>query len=56
MIVENDWLECLPHVPFQIVGKHAQQDVGPHTICETMMDRPDFEVDRLEAAERPFGI
>ena len=30
VIVEQDGLERLAHVPFEIVGEHAQQHVGAH--------------------------
>jgi hypothetical protein len=53
VIVEQDGLERLAHVPFEIVGEHAQQHMGAHTASATMMDRPDLEIDGLEAAERP---
>ena len=44
-------LSALAHVPFEIVGEHAQQHVGAHAVGAAMMDGPDFEIDGLEAAE-----
>ena len=52
VIVEKDGLEDLPHVPFDIVRERAQQHVSTNALGAAMMDRPDFEIDRLETSER----
>src|SRR5215471_4423433 len=52
MIIEQDGLEDLPHVPFDIVREHAQQHVSANALSAAMMDRPHFEIDRLETSER----
>ena len=51
MVVEQNGCERVAHVPFEIVGEHAQEDMGAHAIRAPVEDRPDFEFDRLEAAE-----
>ena len=56
VIVEQDRGERLAHVPFQIVGQHAQHDMGAHPMAATMMDRPNLEIDGLEAAEGPLDL
>jgi hypothetical protein len=43
--------ERAAHVPFEMVGEHAQQHVSTHALWAAVMDRPDLEVDGLEAAE-----
>ena len=40
--------EALAHVPFDVVGEHAQTDVGAHARSGPMEDRPHLEVDSLE--------
>jgi len=41
-------------VPLYIIGKHAQEHVGADAVGEPVMDRPDLEIDGLDAAEGPF--
>ena len=43
------------HVPFEIVGEHAQH-VSAYAVGATMMDRPYFEIDGLEAAEGALDV
>jgi hypothetical protein len=38
-------------VPFDIVGEHAQEDVGANAVGETMVDGPDAHVDGFEGEE-----
>jgi hypothetical protein len=44
----------LAHVPLNIVGEHAQEDVRPHALLQTMMDGTDVQIDcaRLNSATR----
>jgi hypothetical protein len=42
--------QALAHVAFQVVGEHADKHVGPHAISQPVIDRPDLEIDRLDAA------
>ena len=39
------------HVPLDVVGEHAQKDVGSHSVGQAMVDGPHLEVDALVAAE-----
>src|SRR5437660_9255168 len=41
----------LTHVPFQVIGQHAEKDMRTHPIGQPVMHRPDLEIDRLDAAE-----
>ena len=34
--------QALAHVPFEVVGEHAQEDVGAHALFEPVVDRPDL--------------
>jgi hypothetical protein len=51
VIVEEDRLEGLAHVPFEMVSEHAQEDVSAHAVAVAVVDRADLEVDGLVAAE-----
>ena len=50
-IVVEHRLEAGAHLPFDVVGEHAQEDVGADAVGEPMVDRPDLEIDGLQAAE-----
>ena len=45
--------QALAHVPFEIIGEHAEEDVGAHAVFEPVVDRPDMEVEGLD---RPDGV
>ena len=51
--LEQDGLENLTHVPFHIIGEHAR---GAHAIRPAAMDRPDLDIDGLEAAEAALSV
>jgi hypothetical protein len=51
VVVEQDRGEGLAHVPFEMVGEEAQEDMGPDALLVPVEDRPHFEVDGLAAAE-----
>src|SRR3984893_2934718 len=51
MIVEQDGCECLAHMPFEMIGEHAQEHVGAHAWADPMEDRTAVEVDGLVAEE-----
>src|SRR5208282_3966945 len=34
--------QALAHVPFEIIGEHAEEDVGTHAVFEPVVDRPDM--------------
>ena len=50
-VVVEHGRQTLAHVPFQILGEHAQKHVGADAICQPVINRPDLQVDGLEAAE-----
>ena len=39
------------HVPFDVIGQHAQKHVRAHPIGQPVMHRTDLQIDRLDAAE-----
>ena len=51
MVVEEQGSETLTHLPFNVVGEHAQQDMGAHPFGGAVVNRPDLEVHGLEASE-----
>jgi hypothetical protein len=38
-------------MPFQVIGEHAKKHMGTHAIGQPVIDRPDLEIDGLDAAE-----
>jgi hypothetical protein len=56
VIVEQDRFERLAHVPFEIVGEHAQKDVGAHAVVAAMVDGPHLDVEGLEAAKGALDV
>ena len=44
------------HVPLDVVGEHAQQDVRAHPIGQMVVDGAHLQIDRLERAEGAFHI
>jgi hypothetical protein len=46
----------ISHVPLDVVGEHAQKDVGPHPILQSMVDRADLQIDRFQGAKRPLHL
>ena len=41
-------------MPLDVVGQHAQEHVGANPVGEPVVDWPDVQIDRLEAAKRPL--
>ncbi len=54
MVVEQHWSQRLAHVPFEIVGEHAEQDMGAHPRCGPMEHGTQLDIDGLHAAEGAF--
>jgi hypothetical protein len=48
VIVKQDRSKRGAHVPFEVVGEHAEQHVRPHPIGQAMMDRANLEIDSFE--------
>jgi hypothetical protein len=40
-----------PHVPFEVVGQHAEEDVRPHPLRQPVVHRAHVRVDRLDGPE-----
>src|ERR1700736_3400806 len=51
VVVEEDGFEALAHVPFDMAGEHAQEDMGAHPRRQPVMDRAEVQVDGLQAAK-----
>ena len=51
MVVEEQGGEASTHVPFEVVGEHAQQDVGADPVGRIVMNGAHLEVDGFEATE-----
>src|SRR5262245_147151 len=54
VIVKQDGRQCLAHMPFEMIGEHAQEHVGAHARAGPVVDRTNFEVYGLDAAKGPF--
>ena len=54
MIVEKNGSQQLAHVPFDVIGEHAEQDMSADTIRQAVMDGPHMQIDGLETAEGSF--
>ena len=54
LVVEQHRLEFLAHVPFDVVGQHAKEDVGPNPGFAAVVDGPDLQIHGLETAEGAF--
>ena len=51
VIVEQKGLPGRTHGPFDIIGQHAQQNMGADTMGPTMIDGPNLQVHGLEATK-----
>ncbi len=51
VVVEQHRRERPAHVPFEIIGQHAEENMGAHARADPVMDRADLDVDGLQAAE-----
>src|SRR5436189_3526195 len=51
VVVEQHGFETLAHVPFDMAGEHAQEDMGAHPGRQPMVDRAQVQIDGLEAAK-----
>jgi hypothetical protein len=43
-------------VPFDIIGQHAQEDVGADAVGEAVMDGTDAQVDRFQGSKGALDI
>ena len=51
VVVEQQRRQLLAHVPFQVIGQHAQQHMRPHTCCRPVEHRAQFQIHGFHAAE-----
>ena len=56
LVGEEERTQRLLHVPLDVVGEHAQEDVGAHAILVVVVDRAHLEVDGLEGAKRALDL
>src|SRR5208283_766967 len=56
VVLEQHRGEVALHVPDDVVGQHAQKDMGADAMGPAMVDRADVEVARFEVAEAAFGV
>src|SRR5262245_5226150 len=43
-------------MPLDVVSEHAEEDMSPYSIRQPMVDRPDLEIDRLQAPKRSLDL
>ena len=53
-VVEQQRRQGVAQMPLNMIGEHAEEDVGPYTVGGPMADGTDIEVDGLEASEGAF--
>ena len=56
VVLEQHRGEVSLHVPDDVVGEHAQEDVGADAVGPAMVDRTDVEVAGFEVAKAAFGV
>ena len=56
LIVEEQRSQSAPHVPFDIVGKHAEEHVCAHAWFSPMKDGPNAQAKALEGTKCPFDL
>ena len=54
VVVEEKRSQQLSHVPFDVVGQHAKQDVSADAIRQPVVNGPHMQVDGLETAKGSF--
>ena len=52
VVIEQDRRQICTHVPLDVVGEHADEDVAAYAILETVMNGTDFQIDGLDRAKR----
>ena len=55
LVVEHG-RQLLAHVPLDVIGEHAQEDMRPNPRCEAVVERPDLQIDGLERAKGAFHL
>ena len=54
VVIEQQGSQCLAHMPFEVIGQQAQEDVGADAILVPVVDGPYLEIDGLAAAKGAF--
>ena len=54
LVFEQDGRQSLAHMPFHIVGQHAQKDVRRYTIFGAVANRSNQEIYPFQTSEDPF--
>src|ERR1700745_476645 len=49
--MEQQRRQSVSQMPLDVVGKHAQENMGAHSFWGPVADWPDFEIDGLQTAE-----
>jgi len=52
LVVKEHGLENRAHVPFHVIGEHAQEHMGSHAVGVAVVDGAHLEIDGFDAAER----
>jgi len=55
VIIEQNRRQQAAHMPLDVVSEHAEQDVSADAIRQAMVNGPDVEVNRLQAAKGAFN-
>ena len=56
LVGKEQFAPGLLQMPFDIVGEHAEEDVGADSVAQTVMDGADLEVDGLQGAEGALDL
>src|SRR6516165_1947233 len=51
VVIEQHGSQALAHVPFDVAGEHAQEDMGAHPRRQPVVDWAEVQIDGLQAAE-----
>src|SRR5215467_12351145 len=51
VVIEQHGSQALAHVPFDMAGEHAQEDMGAHPRRQPVVDWAEVQIDGLQAAE-----
>src|SRR5579859_4217078 len=49
--MEQQRCQSIAQVPFDMIGEHAEEDVGSYPVCGPVADRSDLQIDGLHVAE-----
>lgn len=56
LVIEEQRYEGLSHVPFDVAGEHAQEQVHPHPLLQSVLDGLHPQVHAIERAERTHAL